>query len=71
MTKALLKTSGDFSEARDLLLNPFSISGSLWQCYDDDLLTSGDPVVRQQLQEKYGEELLAKRIVFLELEGRN
>lgn len=68
MTKALLKTSGDFSDARDLLLNPVSVSGTLWQCCDDDFLISGDPVVRQQLQEKYGEELLAKRVVFLELE---
>lgn len=69
MTKALLKTNGDFSAARDLLLNPFSESGQLWRCCDDDLLTSEDPAARQQLQMKYGEELLAKRVVFLELEG--
>lgn len=68
MTKALLKTSGDFSKARDLLLNNL-ISGPLWQCCDDNLLIPGDPAVLQQMQEKYSEELVAKRIVFLELEG--
>lgn len=69
VTKALLKTSGDFSAALDLLLNPSSISGPLWNRCDDRLLLSADPVVFQQLQEKYGEESVAKRIVFLEVEG--
>lgn len=68
MTKALLRTSGDFSEAQDLLLDLLPSSGMLWQCRDDDCLVSGDPAVRLQLQEKYGEELVAKRVVFLELE---
>lgn len=68
MTKALLKTSGDFSEAHDLLVDLLPPSGTLWQCSDDDNLSSGDPAARLQLQEKYGEELLAKRVVFLELE---
>nr|XP_046239276.1 telomeric repeat-binding factor 2-interacting protein 1 isoform X2 [Scatophagus argus]XP_046239277.1 telomeric repeat-binding factor 2-interacting protein 1 isoform X2 [Scatophagus argus] len=54
VTKALLKTSGDFSDARELLLNPLSMSGPCWQCYDDDLLLAGDPVIQQQLKEKYG-----------------
>lgn len=69
MTKALLKTSGDFSAALDLLLNPFSTSGPFWDRCDDNLLLSADPVVRQQLQDKYSEEDVAKRIVFLEVEG--
>lgn len=69
MTKALLRTSGDFSQAQDLLLNHLLPSaGTLWQCSDDQRLTSGDPAARLQLQEKYGEELVAKRVVFLELE---
>lgn len=69
VTKALLKSSGDFAAALKLLLNPSSISGPFWTRHDDGLLVSGDPVTRQQLQEKYGEEGLSKRIVFLELEG--
>lgn len=69
MTKALLRTSGDFSAAMELLLNPSSSSGAVWTRCDDNLLLSADPVVRQQLQEKYGEEALAKRVVFLEVEG--
>ncbi|XP_040888851.1 telomeric repeat-binding factor 2-interacting protein 1 [Toxotes jaculatrix] len=69
VTKALLKTSGDFSAALDLLLNPSSISRPFWNHHDDGLLLSADPVVRQQLQEKYGEKEVAKRIVFLEVEG--
>ncbi|KAA8593289.1 hypothetical protein FQN60_009405 [Etheostoma spectabile] len=69
VTKALLKTSGDFSAARDQLLNHCSILRPLWNCCDDSLLLSADPVVRQQLQEKYSEEDVAKRIVFLENAG--
>lgn len=69
VTKALLKTSGDFAAALDLLSNPSVISGPFWNHHDDGLLLSADPVVRQQLQEKYGERELAQRIVFLELEG--
>ncbi|XP_073324596.1 telomeric repeat-binding factor 2-interacting protein 1 [Pagrus major] len=69
VTKVLLKTSGEFSAALDLLLNPVSISGPFWTRSDDRLLLSGDPLNRQQLQEKYGEEGLAKRVVFLEVEG--
>uniref|UniRef100_A0A3B3DWS6 Telomeric repeat-binding factor 2-interacting protein 1 n=1 Tax=Oryzias melastigma TaxID=30732 RepID=A0A3B3DWS6_ORYME len=66
VTKALLKTSGDFSAALDLLLNPSSLSASIWSLHDDSLLLSADPLVRQQLQEKYGEESVAKRMMFLE-----
>lgn len=69
MTKALLKTSGDFSAAKDLLLNPPSISGPFWNRCDDRLLLSAEPISIQRLQEKYGEEMVAKRIVFLEVEG--
>ncbi|XP_070759317.1 telomeric repeat-binding factor 2-interacting protein 1 [Enoplosus armatus] len=69
VTKALLKTSGDFSAALDLLLNPVCVSATFWDHRDDSLLLSGDLVIRQQLQEKYGEEDVAKRIVYLEVEG--
>lgn len=69
MTKALLKTSGDFAAAADLLLNPSSVSAPFWNRHDDSLLHSADPIVRQKLQENYGEENVAKRIVFLEVEG--
>nr|XP_040060214.1 telomeric repeat-binding factor 2-interacting protein 1 isoform X1 [Gasterosteus aculeatus aculeatus] len=69
VTKALLKTSGDFSAALEQLLNPTSISGPVWNRCDDSLLFSADPEVRQQLREKYGEQDVAKRIVFLEAEG--
>ncbi|XP_042351637.1 telomeric repeat-binding factor 2-interacting protein 1 [Plectropomus leopardus] len=69
VTKALLKTSGDFSAALEQLLNPSTNSGPLWSRSDDSLLLSADPVVRQQLQEKYGEEGVAKRIMFLEVAG--
>uniref|UniRef100_A0A3P9C9F0 Telomeric repeat-binding factor 2-interacting protein 1 n=1 Tax=Maylandia zebra TaxID=106582 RepID=A0A3P9C9F0_9CICH len=69
VTKALLKTSGDFSAAKDLLLNPPSISGPFWNRCDDRLLLSAEPISIQRLQEKYGEEMVAKRIVFLEVEG--
>lgn len=69
VTKALLKTSGDFSAAKDLLLNPSSISGPFWNRCDDRLLLSAEPIGIQRLQEKYGEENVAKRIVFLEVEG--
>ncbi|XP_026163546.2 telomeric repeat-binding factor 2-interacting protein 1 [Mastacembelus armatus] len=69
VTKALLKTSGDFCAAQKLLLNPSSISGPFWKRSDDDLLLSADPAIRQQLQDKYGEVGFAKRILFLEAEG--
>uniref|UniRef100_H2LHS7 Telomeric repeat-binding factor 2-interacting protein 1 n=1 Tax=Oryzias latipes TaxID=8090 RepID=H2LHS7_ORYLA len=69
VTKALLKTSGNFSAALDLLLNPSSLSVPIWSRRDDSLLLSADPVIRQQLQEKHGEEGVAKRMVFLEVEG--
>ncbi|KAK2915222.1 telomeric repeat-binding factor 2-interacting protein 1 isoform X1 [Channa argus] len=69
VTKALLKTSGDFSTALNLLLNPCSFSGPFWTRCDDSLLLSADPDARQQLQEKYGEVDLAKRIAFFEVEG--
>ncbi|XP_062272022.1 telomeric repeat-binding factor 2-interacting protein 1 isoform X1 [Scomber scombrus] len=65
VTKALLRTSGDFSAALELLLNSSSVSGPFWNRCDDSLLLSADPAARQQLQEKYGEEGVAKRIVFL------
>lgn len=69
MTKALLKTSGDFTAALNLLLNPSCVSGPFWNRRDDSLVLSQDPAVRRELQEKYGEEGVAKRIMFLEVEG--
>ncbi|XP_008406782.1 telomeric repeat-binding factor 2-interacting protein 1 [Poecilia reticulata] len=69
VTKALLKTSGDFAAAADLLLNPSSVSEPFWSRSDDSLLLSANPVSLQKLQEKYGEENVAKRIVFLEVKG--
>ncbi|XP_067443038.1 telomeric repeat-binding factor 2-interacting protein 1 isoform X2 [Thunnus thynnus] len=69
VTKALLRTSGDSSAALDLLLNPSSSSGPFWNRCDDGLLLSADPAAHRQLQEKYGEEGVAKRIVFLEVDG--
>uniref|UniRef100_A0A1A7XSY9 Telomeric repeat-binding factor 2-interacting protein 1 n=1 Tax=Iconisemion striatum TaxID=60296 RepID=A0A1A7XSY9_9TELE len=69
VTKALLKTSGDFSAALELLLNPSSVSALIWDPRDDPLLLSADPDVRQKLLEKYGEGNLAKRTVFLEVDG--
>ncbi|XP_028260835.1 telomeric repeat-binding factor 2-interacting protein 1 [Parambassis ranga] len=69
VTKALLKTSGDFSAALNLLSNPSCVSGPFWNRHDDSLVLSHDPAVRRELQEKYGEEGVAKRIMFLEVEG--
>uniref|UniRef100_A0A8C6PIL1 Telomeric repeat-binding factor 2-interacting protein 1 n=1 Tax=Nothobranchius furzeri TaxID=105023 RepID=A0A8C6PIL1_NOTFU len=63
---SLLKVSGDFSAALDLLLNPSSVSALIWDPHDDHLLLSANPDVRQRLLEKYGEGNVAKRIVFLE-----
>ncbi|XP_033994764.1 telomeric repeat-binding factor 2-interacting protein 1 [Trematomus bernacchii] len=69
VTKALLRTSGDVSAALEHLLNPSSALGPLWCRSDDGLLLSDDPGVRQKLQEKYSEQGVAKRVVFLEVEG--
>ncbi|CAG5979713.1 unnamed protein product [Menidia menidia] len=66
VTKALLRTSGDFSAALDLLLNPSAVSLPFWNRHDDSLLLSADSAARQQLQEKYGEENVAKRLMFLD-----
>ncbi|XP_061894205.1 telomeric repeat-binding factor 2-interacting protein 1 isoform X2 [Entelurus aequoreus] len=67
VTLALLKTSGDFSAASRLLLDPLSISGPFWDPRDDILLLSEDPAAHQQLQKKYSDVDLAKRMLFLEL----
>lgn len=68
VTKALLKTSGDFSAAQELLLNPCSAAGPFWTRSDDQLLLSADPEVRLKLQSKYGDESVAQRVMFLEME---
>ncbi|KAG7262848.1 hypothetical protein CRUP_032932 [Coryphaenoides rupestris] len=65
VTKALLKTSGDFSAALALLMKPDSATGPFWGRCDDGLLLTSDPEARQQLQERYGEQGVAKRLVFL------
>ncbi|XP_072768946.1 telomeric repeat-binding factor 2-interacting protein 1 isoform X4 [Nerophis lumbriciformis] len=67
VTLALLKTSGDFLAASRLLLDPSSISGPFWDPRDDSLLLSEDPAAHQQLQKKYSDVDLAKRMLFLEL----
>ncbi|XP_061744278.1 telomeric repeat-binding factor 2-interacting protein 1 [Nerophis ophidion] len=67
VTLALLKTSGDFSAASRLLLDPSSIAGPFWDPRDDSLLLSEDPAAHQQLQKKYSDMGLAKRMLFLEL----
>lgn len=69
VTKALLKTSGDFAAALNLLLNPLSVPGPFWISTDDTILLSTDSTDQQYLQEKYGKEEVAKRIVFLEVGG--
>lgn len=61
-------TSGDFSAALDLLLDPSCIPRTWWSRRDDTLLLSADHIVLLHLQEKYGEEEVAKRIMFLETE---
>ncbi|CAN9493158.1 unnamed protein product [Ophioblennius macclurei] len=67
--KSLLKTSGDTHEALKLLQDPSSSSNRLlWSRSDDSKLLSGDPDVRQELRQKYGEEEVAKRMVYLEVE---
>lgn len=68
VTKAILKASGDLNLARELLLNPSSFSGPIWTRTEDQGLCSGNPTVRQELLTKYGEENVAKRLMFLELE---
>lgn len=68
VTKALLRTGGDTSAALELLLNPSSAPGPFWSCADDSGLLSSDPDVLRELQNKYGEEEVAKRIAFLEVE---
>ncbi|CAL8338738.1 unnamed protein product [Lota lota] len=61
VTKALLKTSGDFSAALALLLNPDAAQGPFWSRCDDRLLLTSDPEARRQLQKRYGEQGVAKR----------
>uniref|UniRef100_A0A3B4AIW5 Telomeric repeat-binding factor 2-interacting protein 1 n=1 Tax=Periophthalmus magnuspinnatus TaxID=409849 RepID=A0A3B4AIW5_9GOBI len=69
VTKALLLASGDLFLAYEILQNPSSFSGPIWTRTDDQRLCSTDQEVRQDLLTKYGEEALAKRLQFLEIEG--
>ncbi|XP_024283916.2 telomeric repeat-binding factor 2-interacting protein 1 [Oncorhynchus tshawytscha] len=67
VTKALLKNSGDVSAAlRDPLMMPNVGNGvqqgPQWERHDDRLLLSADP---SELQNKFGEEGVAKRMAFL------
>ncbi|XP_071017857.1 telomeric repeat-binding factor 2-interacting protein 1 [Oncorhynchus clarkii lewisi] len=67
VTKALLKNSGDVSAAlRDPLMMPNVGNGvqqgPRWERHDDRLLLSADP---SELQNKFGEEGVAKRMAFL------
>ncbi|XP_061639942.1 telomeric repeat-binding factor 2-interacting protein 1 isoform X2 [Phyllopteryx taeniolatus] len=68
VTKALLKASGDVSAASRLLSDPVSFCVPLWNRRDDSFLLSADPAAFRQLQGKYGEEGVAKRMVFLNVE---
>nr|XP_057910869.1 telomeric repeat-binding factor 2-interacting protein 1 [Doryrhamphus excisus]XP_057910870.1 telomeric repeat-binding factor 2-interacting protein 1 [Doryrhamphus excisus] len=68
VTKALLKTSGDFSAASHLLMDPSSFCGPFWDRRDDSLLLSADPVACRKLEKKHGKASLAKRAMFLELD---
>lgn len=70
VTKALLKNSGDVSAAlRDPLMMPIVGNrvrqGPRWERHDDRLLLSADP---SELQKKFGEEGVAKRMAFLDAE---
>uniref|UniRef100_A0A4W5K8Q0 Telomeric repeat-binding factor 2-interacting protein 1 n=1 Tax=Hucho hucho TaxID=62062 RepID=A0A4W5K8Q0_9TELE len=70
VTKALLKNSGDVSAAlRDPLMMPNVGNGvrqgPRWERHDDRLLLSADP---SELQKKFGEEGVAKRMAFLDAE---
>ncbi|XP_033822034.1 telomeric repeat-binding factor 2-interacting protein 1 [Periophthalmus magnuspinnatus] len=69
VTKALLQASGDLFLAYEILQKPSSFSGPIWTRTDDQRLCSTDQEVRQDLLTKYGEEALAKRLQFLEIEG--
>lgn len=69
VTKALLQTSGDFSAALGLLLDPGSAPCPLWTKKDDQLLQEANPLARSWLLRKYGEQRVAQRILFLEVEG--
>ncbi|XP_064823554.1 telomeric repeat-binding factor 2-interacting protein 1 isoform X2 [Oncorhynchus masou masou] len=67
VTKALLKNSGDVSAAlTDPLMMPNVGNGvhqgPQWERHDDRLLLSADP---SELQNKFGEEGVAKRMAFL------
>ncbi|KAK7915701.1 hypothetical protein WMY93_011462 [Mugilogobius chulae] len=68
VTKALLKASGDVALALEILQNPSSFSGPVWTGTDDQRLCSSDSQIRQDLLTKYGEEGVAKRLMFLEME---
>ncbi|KAJ3602319.1 hypothetical protein NHX12_030078 [Muraenolepis orangiensis] len=65
VTKALLKTSGDFSSALALLLNPASAQGPPWSRRHDRLLLTSDPKAHRQLRKRYGEQSVARRLAFL------
>ncbi|KAM8867924.1 telomeric repeat-binding factor 2-interacting protein 1 [Synchiropus picturatus] len=69
VTKALLQTSGDFSEALALLTGSAHLPHPAWSRGDDHLLRAADPEARAQLRRRYGEQRLAKRMLFLEVEG--
>ncbi|KAM9813924.1 telomeric repeat-binding factor 2-interacting protein 1 [Neosynchiropus ocellatus] len=69
VTKALLQMSGDFSEALALLTGSLSAPPPLWTRHDDQLLRAADPQARSRLQRRYGEQSVAKRMLFLGVEG--
>ncbi|KAI4888502.1 hypothetical protein NFI96_013561 [Prochilodus magdalenae] len=68
--KALLKASGDVTTARLYLVEGYdaNVHGPSWTRHDDEILLSADSSELEQLNEKYGEDSVLKRIAFLEVQ---
>ncbi|XP_051980423.1 telomeric repeat-binding factor 2-interacting protein 1 [Xyrauchen texanus] len=67
VTKALLKSNGDFTKAQMYLIEGYDceMHGPLWTRLDDELLLLADPNELKQLQSKYGEGEVIRRKAFL------
>ncbi|KAL7843216.1 hypothetical protein AOLI_G00247280 [Acnodon oligacanthus] len=65
--KALLKASGNVTTARLYLLEGYDpkVHGPIWTKHDDEILLSTDSSELEQLNEKYGEDSVLKRVAFL------
>ncbi|MBN3283840.1 TE2IP protein, partial [Polyodon spathula] len=63
--QSFLKNNGDFQAVRHYLRTGRTVDGRpLWTRHDDLDLQSGDPITKQALILKYGEESVAKRVAF-------